>query len=89
MSVRLPAVVDKLGALNAKIAELSAEANKLKASLLLAGMPEVVGSKYKAVIVVAPVESVDMKAVKAFYASINKNVPKKSALRSSVSLYDL
>lgn len=85
----LSAGVDKLGKLNAKIAELQAEAELIKVDLKSSGAHTVYGKKFKAVVVEATKSSLDTKKAKGFLSLTQIAECTKTSKSTSVALYDL
>lgn len=83
---RLTKMVDELGAINAQISRLQAEADGIKAILKATGATEVIGSVFRAVITSTESEVIDSKKVRQIMGDA---VPTKSVRRTSISLFDL
>lgn len=81
--------VDKLGDLNAEIAKLQAEAEALKGALKASGLEEVVGKRYRAVIIARDSVRLDTGAVRALLSPAQIAACSKASRSVSVSLYDL
>ena len=85
----LSANVDRLGVLNAEIADLKKKADAIKDKLIASGESEVFGKAYKAVIVAKSSVKLDSKKAKALLSA--KQIADCSKLIDSisVSLYDI
>lgn len=66
---KLKAMVDELGALNAKQAELKKASDAIKKSLVASGHPAIEGLLFRAAIVEADRVSIDAAAVKAMLSA--------------------
>ncbi len=81
--------VDKLGALNAEISRLQAEAEAIKGTLRASGLDEVVGKAYRAVIVATDTVRLDSAKVKAILSPAQIAECSVTSRSVRVALYDL
>lgn len=86
---KLVAKVDALGELNARIAELSAEAEAIKGALKASGHEEIVGKRYRAVISERESVKLDTALVKAALSPAQIAACSKVSKSVSLCLYDL
>ena len=83
---RMTKMVDELGAINAQIAKLQAEADGIKTILKASGADEVVGKMFRAVITTSTSNVVDSKKLREIMGDA---IPTKQVNRTSVSLFDM
>jgi len=86
---RLAKMVDELGALNAQMSQLSAQADAVKVILKACGADEVIGSAYRAKISRSESLQLDNALVKAQLSPAQIIACSKPVQRCAVSLYDL
>ena len=86
---RLCKSVDDLGALNAQIAQLVAQANLIKLTLKESGFDEVVGKAYRAVISTKTTARLDTKLVRGVLTPRQIDDCTVKSASTSISLYDL
>jgi hypothetical protein len=85
----LGAKVDQLGAINAQLAKLEAQANELKAALKASGLSRIEGQHYAAAVIERDTARLDTAKVKQFLTATE--IAKCTVIGHSVavSLYDL
>lgn len=86
---RLSNAVDKLGAINAQISALQAQADEIKATLKASGYDEVIGAQFRAVIVTKDTARLDSKLVRNYLTPRQVDECTKVGTSTSISLYDL
>jgi hypothetical protein len=86
---RMAKMVDALGALNAQISKLQAEAELLKVSLKACEVDEVIGAQYRARISTSESKTLDTAKAKGFLTLAQIEACSKVVKRTSITLYDL
>ena len=86
---RLINVVDRLGALNAEIAKLNADAADMKKTLKESGYDEIIGKLFRATITTSTKRLLDKKLVSAYLTPDQLAVCMKDSESTSISLSNL
>ena len=85
----LCATVDALGAINAQIAALTAQANAFKKTLKASGYDEVKGDTFRAVITTKTSARLDTAAVRGLLTPAEIDACTVESTSTSISLFDL
>jgi hypothetical protein len=80
--------VDRLGNINAQIAELEAKAKAIKAKLVASGQPEIIGKNYRAVISERERTTLDSALVRSILSPAQIIACTKVSTSTAVCLYD-
>lgn len=88
VAAHLSEQVDRLGALNARIADLKRQADAIKVDLLASGQREIEGSLYRAVVATRVSERLDAATVRKVLTAGQLEVCTTQTSSVSLTLYD-